>query len=373
MTESQLSPDDARSMAYALRLARATWPGSNPRVGAVIVKNGRIIGRGKHLKAGGPHAEVYALAEAGEDARGATLYVTLEPCCHFGRTAPCSRAIISAGISRVVAGCEDPNPKVSGQGFAELRAAGIKVVVGARAAEAERLIAGHTRFMRSRLPYVTWKYAMSLDGKIATARGESHWISGEASRREVHRMRRDSDAVLIGVGTALADDPELSVRHVRSPHQPMRVICDSRGRLPSDARVLRSPGGSTIVFVSALCSPANRERLSDAGAHVAECGQDTVDPGLALRALAEDYSVREVLLESGPQLASALLEAGLINEAVCFISGKLIGGLDSPGPLGGHGATPLSSVPHAEIIRTRRFGTDVALYARLKDVSNPPS
>ncbi len=367
MIDLAQASEDRRYMAEALRLASATWPSPNPRVGAIAVKDGQVVGRGRHLQTGGPHAEVFALAEAAEKARGATLYVTLEPCCHVGRTPPCTRAILSAGVSRVVVGCKDANPVVSGQGLSQLRDAGVAVTEGVRAEEAQRLIAGHSRYMQTHLPFVTWKYAMSLDGKIATASGESRWISGEESRREVHRMRRSADAVLVGVSTVLADDPELTVRHVRPAHHPMRVVFDSRGRLPSASKLLNSPGGPVIVFVSKQCELEDRQRIRSCGAEVIESGEERVDVEDALRMLAADYDIREMLLESGPALARALLDAQLINEVVCFVSGKLIGGQSAPGPLGGESATPLALVPTAQILRTRRFGGDVALYASIPE------
>ncbi|MEI6915210.1 MAG: bifunctional diaminohydroxyphosphoribosylaminopyrimidine deaminase/5-amino-6-(5-phosphoribosylamino)uracil reductase RibD, partial [Armatimonadota bacterium] len=283
-------------MRKALSLARRTWPSPNPRVGAIIVKDGVIVGRGRHLHYGGAHAEVYALQKAGQKAYSATVYVTLEPCSHHGRTGPCAEALIEAGVSRVVAGCIDPNPNVAGQGVAMLRAAGIDVVTGVEEERARRLIAGHARFMTVGLPYVVWKYAMSLDGKVATSSGESRWVTGEQSRREVHRMRCNADAVVIGIGTALTDDPELTVRGVVDNHQPKRVVFDSNGRLPLQSRLLNSPGGAVIVVVSSNCPQANQRRLQDAGASVVSAGESRVDVRQALQMLANHFDIREILL-----------------------------------------------------------------------------
>lgn len=357
--------EDGQYMRMALRLAHNAWPSPNPRVGAVVVRDGRVVGCGFHQEYGGPHAEVQALAEAGDLAHAATLYVTLEPCCHQGRTGPCTAAILKAGVGRVIAGCRDANPRVSGKGLQQLRAAGVDVREGLCAEEASRLIAGHSKFMTSGLPHVIWKYAMTLDGKVATVTGKSRWISGEASRREVHRMRRDSDAVLVGIGTVLADDPELNVRLPRPQHQPYRVVLDSRARLSVSSRLLRSDGGRVIVAVSEAAPVDSIRRLEDVGAAVIVAGAQRVDITQALRSLASTYSVREVLLEGGPELAASALGAGVVDHIVCFIAGKLFGGATAAGPLGGQGISDPALAPEAHITRIRKLGEDAAIYAAL--------
>ena len=241
-------------MRRALELARAAVGSTspNPPVGAVVVRGGRIVGEGHTQPAGEDHAEKVALRQAGELARGSMLYVTLEPCSHHGRTPPCTDAIIASGVSEVCASVVDPNPQVSGRGLEQLRRAGISVTLGEGREDAEELIAPHTKFITTGTPLVTAKFAMSLDGKIATRTGDSKWITSEESRRYVHTLRAQSDAIMAGIGTVLADDPQLTARDADGaplPRQPLRVVVDSKGRLPADAALLRQPG-RTLVFVS---------------------------------------------------------------------------------------------------------------------------
>jgi len=353
-------------MRQAFRLARRAWPSPNPRVGCVIVREGHVVGRGWHHMAGQAHAEVNALLDAGELARGATAYVSLEPCCHTGRTGPCTEALIAAGVSRVVAGCVDPNPAVAGKGIARLRAAGVDTSAGVLRQEAERLIAGHAKYVTLGLPHVVWKYAMTFDGRIATATGRSRWITGEASRREVHRMRRDSDAVIVGIGTALADDPQLNVRAVPPAHQPLRVVMDSQARLPVASALFSSEGGKVLVFVSAHAPRERGGALQEVGATVVVAGEDRTDLAGALRTLADDFGVREVLLECGPELSSSAIQAGLVDEAVCFLGAKLFGGQAAPGPLGGQGVTDPADAATVSVWRVRRFGEDLAVWMDLQ-------
>jgi len=363
MDGSRADPADRRWMRRAIRLARRSRPSPNPRVGAVVVRDGEAVGEGWHEAAGQPHAEVVALSRAGEAARGATLYVTLEPCCHTGRTGPCSEAVVRAGVSRVVAGCEDPNPAVAGGGLRQLRDAGIEVDCGVLEEEARELIAGHERFCRTGLPHVVWKFAMTLDGRIATSQGRSRWISGEESRRYVHRLRRDSDAVLVGIGTVLADDPSLTARPPGSYPPPLRVVADSSARTPLSARVLAGRDGRSVILTAEDAPPDRVEALEAAGASVIRAGRGRVDLEKALRELAERFGVRSLLLESGPCLASSMVRAGLVGDIVCFVAGKLFGG--GPGPLGGLDVLDPAEAPRALIRKVRRFGPDVALFAKL--------
>lgn len=356
---------DAACMRKAISLARQTWPSPNPRVGAVVAREGVVVGRGKHVRAGCDHAEVVALSDAGEAARGATLYVTLEPCCHYGRTPPCTQAIIEAGVSRVVFGCPDPNPRVSGGGVEALMQAGIPAEQGPMREVCERLVAGHAKYVRVGLPYVTWKYAMTLDGKIATHTGQARWITGARSRAQVHRMRRASDAVITGIGTVLADDPRLTARPGRACGGAYRVVFDSRARLPLGSAILAVKQGPVVV-VATDAAPMDRVRtLEAAGAHVLVTPGNRATLPLALESLASVFDVREALLECGPALAASFLQEGLIDELVAFVSGKLFGGLAAPGPLGGTGVEILAHAPSARITRVRRFGEDVAISAVL--------
>ena len=322
-------------MARAIRLAQlglyTTDP--NPRVGCVIVKNGELVAEGWHRKAGEPHAEKIALAAAGRKAEGATVYVTLEPCCHHGRTPPCSDALIAARVGRVFVAMQDPNPLVSGKGLEQLRAAGIDVVTGVLGSEAEKLNPGFIKRMSQGMPYVRCKLAMSLDGRTAMASGESKWITSDASRRDVHRLRARSSAVITGIGTVLADDPSLTVRlPVDALHgvtskeeirQPLRVVLDTRLSITPDAGVFGQPGETIIVTTSD--DEAAAERLLAAGATVLrQDHSDEIDLEAVLVHLAET-GVNEVLIESGATLAGAAVSAGLVDELLIYLAPHLMG------------------------------------------------
>jgi diaminohydroxyphosphoribosylaminopyrimidine deaminase/5-amino-6-(5-phosphoribosylamino)uracil reductase len=317
-------------MAQALRLAErglfTTDP--NPRVGCVLVKAGEIIGEGWHERAGGPHAEINALQEAGEQAAGATAYVTLEPCCHQGRTPPCTEALIAAGVTRVVAAMEDPNPQVAGMGLAVLQQAGIATRCGVLATEAEQLNAGFVMRMRQGRPRVRCKLAMSVDGRTAMASGESQWITGAAARRDVHRLRARSSAIMTGIETVLADDPALTARPGDDAgdgiRQPLRVILDSRLRIPPAAKLLQMPGNTLLVT-----GVADAEKKT----HLAQQGVEVVtlplqDERLDLSAVLQHLGtleMNEVHLEAGATLCGALLQARLIDELVIYMAPHLMG------------------------------------------------
>lgn len=323
--------DDHRFMAHALQLAErglyTTDP--NPRVGCVLVRDGEVVGEGWHERAGEAHAEVHALAQAGEKARGATAYVTLEPCCHHGRTPPCSEALIAAGVSRVVAAMEDPNPRVAGEGLAQLAAAGIATESGVMADVAAALNPGFVMRMRQGRPWVRCKLAMSLDGRTAMASGESKWITGPQARQDVHRLRARSSAMLTGIGTVLADDPSLTARPVDTPpaggwRQPLRVVLDPHLSTPTGARLLTLPGRSVV----ATCSDEKgvREALVRAGAEVwvLPGTGDAVDLQALLERLGEEQ-INEVLLETGATLSGAMLRAGLVDELIIYVAAHLMG------------------------------------------------
>jgi len=313
---------DQRMMGRALRVASNGRPSPNPHVGAVLVRRAKVLATGYHRRAGEAHAEVAALDKAGRRARGATLYVTFEPCNHWGRTGPCTEAIINSGVARVVIGCRDPAPHVPGA-VRRLRRAGIEVTVGVRKQEAQRLIADFTKHFTSGIPYVTVKAAVTLDGRTATRGGDSKWITGEAARRHAHRMRDRSDAVMVGVGTVLADDPSLTVRHVRG-RDPLRAVVDGRLRTPPSAKVLR--GGETILYHGPRVGRARRRALLAAGAELVEVR--TSGAGLDLRSVLEDLGNRDVvrlLVEGGPRLHGALLGAGLADRAAVFVAPRILG------------------------------------------------
>lgn len=322
----------ARALQLAARGLYSTDP--NPRVGCVVVRDGGIVGEGWHCRAGEPHAEVFALREAGERARGATVYVTLEPCAHHGRTPPCSEALLAAGVQRVVAAMRDPNPRVAGQGLAQLCRSGIAVECGLMQGQAERLNPGFLRRMRQGRPWVRCKLAMSLDGRTALANGISQWITGEAARADVQHWRARSSAVMTGIGTVLADDPALTVRLPASAwgaqgcggeiRQPLRVVMDSRLRTPSDARLL-DQSGETLIFTASEDAAAAAQ-LTAAGAaieHVPASG-GRVDLSAALGRLAQ-RGANEVWIEAGPALSGALLRANLVDELVLYMAPLLMG------------------------------------------------
>ena len=329
----------------------------NPKVGAVVLAaDGRALGEGWHERAGGPHAEVVALAAAGESARGATLVVTLEPCAHTGRTAPCVDAVLAAGIRRVVACHRDPDPRTCGAGFARLAAAGVEVTSGA---EAERAIELNLPYLVQRVlgrPAVTLKWAASLDGKIATAAGESRWITGPRARRRALELREEHDVILVGSGTVLADDPRLTRRLGRAPGPIVRVVLDRRLRLPASARLLRE-SGPLLVYTES----EDVERgapLAAAGAEIVTLAR--VEPGAVLADLAR-REVQSVLVEGGGEVAASFLETGLWDRAVAFVAPLLIGGARAPTPLGGAGSERLAAAAGVARLRVRRHGSDLEL------------
>ena len=319
------TPDDVRYMARALVLARrglyTTDP--NPRVGCVVVKDGKVVGEGWHERAGEPHAEVHALRAAGVNARGATVYVSLEPCCHHGRTPPCSQALIEAGVRRVIAAMPDPNPRVAGQGFAALERAGIQVEHGLLQAEAGRLNPGFISRMTRGRPFVRVKLATSLDGRTALANGESKWISGEAARADVQRLRARSSAILTGIGTVLSDDPSLTVRDMDIGRQPLRVVLDAKLRMPVTARMLGLAGKTLIV---AGDSAPSSGLLQAKGADVLNlpCVGEEIDLQNLLEQLAK-REVNELLVEAGATLCGALLKAGLVDELIVYLAPHILG------------------------------------------------
>lgn len=332
-----MKPQDHQHMARAIHLARrglyTTHP--NPRVGCVLVRGGEVVGEGYHRKAGAPHAERNALAAAGVRAKGATAYVTLEPCCHHGRTPPCTDGLIEAGVSRVVCAMVDPNPLVTGKGLALLRAAGIEAESGLLEAQARALNPGFIKRMSQGLPFVRCKLAMSLDGRTAMASGESKWITESAARRDVHRLRARSSAILTGIGTVLADDPSMDVRldpadldGVESREEvptPIRAVLDSQLRFPLDTRMLTLPG-RTLILCGEGCDEGKIENRERRGAQVipVRLQEGRIDLPAALRRLAEEQ-INEVLLECGPVLAGAALQAGLIDELVIYAAPHLMG------------------------------------------------
>jgi diaminohydroxyphosphoribosylaminopyrimidine deaminase/5-amino-6-(5-phosphoribosylamino)uracil reductase len=360
----EFTRDDAIYMARAIRLAELglgrTDP--NPRVGCVIVRDGRIVGEGWHRQAGGPHAEVEALRAAGETARGATAYVTLEPCCHFGKTPPCTEALIAAGIARVVAAMPDPNPKVAGNGLKVLTEAGIATRCGLLETEAEKLNPGFCMRMRMGRPYVVSKLAMSLDGRTAMASGESKWITGAEARRDVHRLRARSSAILTGIATVLADDPALTARpgEANAYRQPARIVVDSRLRIPLSAQITSRPGRTIVLGIEAAAALAPSLKAAGLEVHLLPATSDgRVDLNAALDLLGE-LEFNEVMVEAGAFLNGALLRAGLVDEWVVYLAPCILG--DE-----GRGLFHLSGLERMEdrfdlkLVDTRQVGHDLLL------------
>jgi len=350
-------------MRRALRLAARGrgWTGPNPMVGAVVVKRGRLVGEGYHHEVGGPHAEVWALEQAGKSARGATVYVNLEPCCHHGRTPPCTETLIRAGVARVVAAVSDPDPRVNGRGLREFRRAGVAVSVGVLEREARRLNEGYFKRLTTGLPLVALKAAMSLDGKIATAAGESKWITGEKARAFGHRLRAQHDAVMVGVHTVLADDPELTVRLARG-RSPLRVVVDSRGRTPAAARLLKSGDRPPVIAVTRRAALARRRALEAAGAEVwvAPARDQRVDLAWLAKRLAQG-GVNSLLIEGGGTLAASALAAGLVDRVYFFLAPLIVGGAKALTPVEGEGARRLGQAWRIRGMRTRKVGEDLLI------------
>lgn len=351
-------------MRQAVRLGRRglgrTSP--NPPVGAVVVAGGKVVGRGYHHGPGRAHGEIEALRAAGQRSRGATLYVTLEPCNHHGRTPPCTEAILAAGVRRVVFGMSDPNPGVRGGGAARLRRRGVTVISGIESEACAELNAGFTSLVTRGRPLVTLKLAASLDGRIATGTGASRWITGAAARAVVHRLRDEHDAVLVGAGTVIADDPELTCRR-RGGRDPLRVVLDGRLRIPLSARVVadRAAGGTLVVTAARGGRKLTELRRRGVGLLSLPGRSGDVDVKLLLRRLAA-RGVATVLVEGGAGVAAAMLRAGVVDHALFFLAPKLIGG-DGVPMLGPLGVARLERAPALRIVRVSKVGADLLVQA----------
>ncbi|SDD41748.1 bifunctional diaminohydroxyphosphoribosylaminopyrimidine deaminase/5-amino-6-(5-phosphoribosylamino)uracil reductase RibD [Sporomusa acidovorans] len=334
----------------------------NPMVGAVIVQAGHIVGQGWHRLAGTPHAEIHALAQAGELAKGATIYVTLEPCSHHGRTGPCTDALLKAGVKKVVVAMTDPNPKVAGNGLARLKAAGIEVVEGVLAAEAAKLNEVFIKWISTGLPFASLKTAMSLDGKIAAYTGHSKWITSSAAREYVHTLRDTHDAILVGIGTLLADDPQLTTRLPAGGKNPLRIIVDSMARTPLTANVVKDQQSQTVIAVSRSAPKEKITALQKSGVEVLLLEQTPL--GLNLRQLYKilgERQISSILVEGGAAVNASLLAENLIDKVYSFIAPKIVGGKNAPGPVGGMGVSAVDQAIMLEDIHTHTIGSDILI------------
>lgn len=390
---SHVFPDARSVMQRAIELA-ARGLGSvepNPPVGAVIVdENLRLLGEGFHEKFGGPHAEVHAIGQAGPRAAGATLYVTLEPCCHQGKTGPCTKAVVDAGLRRVVVAMQDPAPHVSGGGIAALKAAGVEVEVGLLEREARRLTAPFVKLVTTGLPWVHAKWAMTLDGRIATRTGASRWISGEASREIVHRLRGRMDAIVIGSGTAAADDPLLTARPP-GPRTATRIVVDSQARLSTESQLVRTVDQAPVLVATLESAPeADVRRLRQAGVevvalppaeteHPVRGSQPELEDRPDLAALVRELGRRQmtnVLVEGGGRLLGGFFDRGLIDEAHVFVAPKIVGGEDAVSPVLGAGLDQVLRQPQLDEPQVEIIGGDVYIHGPLHEsgraVCDPP-
>ncbi len=356
------APSERDFLLEALELAArgrgATSP--NPMVGAVLVRDGRVVGRGYHRCPGSAHAERVALDEAGTAARGATLYTNMEPCAHHGRTPPCADALVDAGVARVVASLTDPDPRVNGRGFERLRAAGVQVEVGLCRERAAELNEAYLVAKRRGRPFVTAKAALSLDGRLATATGVSQWITGAEARRHAHLLRAGADAVLVGVGTVLADDPRLNARHGGGAGPRLRVVLDSELRTPPGARLLRQRQGEALIVTTARAAAEREQALVAAGARVVRVAAgDDGRPSLpAVLEVVARQGANGVLVEGGGTLLTAAFDAGIIDKVAFFFAPVLIGGAGAPSLWRGRGSADLVSAPRLQRPRCRQVGSD---------------
>ncbi|HEX6021403.1 MAG TPA: bifunctional diaminohydroxyphosphoribosylaminopyrimidine deaminase/5-amino-6-(5-phosphoribosylamino)uracil reductase RibD [Solirubrobacter sp.] len=370
---STLQATDHEHLARAIELAEGgrgrTSP--NPLVGAVIVRDGQVLGEGFHAELGGLHAERAAIDSAAGDVRGATMYVSLEPCCHTGRTPPCTEAILQAGIRRVVVGSDDPTEKAAGRGLGILRDEGVEVDLadGELAARARRLNQPFRKHARTGRPWVLFKSAMTLDGKVATRTGDSKWISGEDSRRLSHRWRAEVDAVAVGIGTALADDPQLTARIEGVTRQPRRIVFDSEARLPLDSQLVRGAGEVPLTVVVTRAAPRTAvDALEVAGAEIV-VATGANEPDRVRNALAQlgTAEITSILLEGGPHLAGAFLDAGEVDEIRLFLAPVVLGGSSARDPLEGEGAERIAAAVRALSLDCERVADDVLITARMRE------
>ena len=362
--------EDQKYIRRAIALAKRGigWVNPNPLVGAVVVKNGRIIGEGYHAFFGGPHAEINAIENASESVKDATLYVTMEPCSHQGKTPPCTEPIISKGIRRVVASMKDPNPLVNGNGLKILADAGIEVKSGTEEAAVLKMNEHFVKYIVTGLPFCMMKTAMTLDGKIATVENASKWISGENSRRYVHELRQKYSAVMVGINTVLYDDPMLNVRMIRKKKKnPLKVIVDSTGKIPLEAHVLKMNPQLVIIAATDKIEIMKKRDLERMGVQVIICPlkDGKVDLGYLMVCLGK-MGIDSVLLEGGSTIAFSALMDGIVDKLICFIAPKIIGGAGAPSPVGGTGLSGMDDAISVKDWKFRKMGSDIVIEGYIK-------
>ncbi len=359
---------DKEYMKLALTIAKSAQgqTSPNPLVGAVIVKDGEIVGIGAHLKAGEAHAEVHALQMAKEKATGATMYVTLEPCSHYGKTPPCANLIIEKNIRKVLVATVDPNPQVAGRGIAMLRQAGIDVEVGLLKEEADELNQVFYHYIQTKMPFVTVKSASSLDGKTATHRGESKWITSSAAREDVQHYRHQHDSILVGINTVLADNPSLTTRLASGGKNPIRIILDSKLRIPLDATVVTDGKTPTWIVTSNQADCSKQKLLSDKGIKIINMKSPTIEIKELLSVIGEN-GITSVFVEGGSEVIASFIAAKKVNQLVTYIAPKLIGGKKSPTVVGGVGFPTMEEVLQLEFVSVERIGADIKIVSRLKE------
>lgn len=359
--------EDWMRLAWQLASATTGQTGSNPMVGAVVVNKGKMVGIGAHLRAGTSHAEVHALRMAGDKAKGGTIYVTLEPCNHYGKTPPCTEAILKAGLRRVVVGALDPDPQVSGQGIAKLRAAGLEVITDVYGAACQQLNEAYFHHRITGRPFITLKMAMTLDGKIATHTGDSRWITNQASRQRVHELRHQHEAILVGIGTVLADDPALTARLIPGGNHPLRLIVDSQLRLPLNAQVTQTDIAPTWVFTTEKANPEKRQQLEEKGVRVIPCGEGPhVDLDQLLQ-IAGNEGLLSILVEGGSAMNAAFLHGDYVQKVIAFLAPKLLGGKESLSAITGPNPEKMASARELHSITVDTFGDDVCITGYLTE------
>ncbi|TCP31719.1 diaminohydroxyphosphoribosylaminopyrimidine deaminase [Scopulibacillus darangshiensis] len=359
---------DKKYMSLALDLVKGTLgqTSPNPAVGAVVVKNGRIVGMGAHLKAGDAHAEVHALNMAGSEAEGATIYVTLEPCSHYGKTPPCAELIIQKKLARVVIATTDPNPFVSGQGIKKLEDAGLEVKVGVLQEESDHYNRAFFHFIKTKTPFVTMKMAVSLDGKMATNTGESKWITSEASRHDSHRLRHSHDAILIGAGTVVADDPALTTRLETPGKHPIRVVLDHHLRTPNEAKLINDKAAETWIVTTGEQRGSEKAKRFDAlGVKVLYLDSHRIDISDVLKLLGE-YGIVTLLVEGGPTIQDSFLRSKNIQQIVAYIAPLIIGGEKALSAFGGLGMNSLADALALDIDKVAEIGKDIKIIAHAR-------